>query len=253
MSRIDNVFKSRKAFIGYLTAGQGGLDYTEQAAIALVKGGVDILEVGVPFSDPIADGSAIQMAMNDALQRQYRLYDVFKSIDKIKKQCDVPIVLFTYFNPLLSFGLDKAIQEASNIGIDGVLVVDIPLEESSDYFATCATYGLDPIGLISPSTDNNRLLEINKHCHSFLYYVCRNGTTGVKSNLPDDYIKKITNIKANTKTPVVCGFGIGDKKQAKQVLQHADGFVVGSAFVNAIAQSATPSQLHKLATNIDPR
>lgn len=253
MTIFQTIFKSRKAFIGYITAGQGGLDYTEQAAIALVDGGVDILEIGVPFSDPTADGPVIQHAMSDALQTGLNLQDIFKTISKIKQNRDVPIVLFSYFNPLLSTGLDKALQEASNAGVNGILIVDIPIEESSDYFKKCLAYDLEPIGLISPSTNNQRISQIGSNCHSFLYYVCRNGTTGVKKNIPDDYIQKITNIKSHTSQPVACGFGIGNKAHAKQVLKHADGFVVGSAFVSAISQGATPSDLQNMATEIDPR
>ena len=253
MKNFEMIFKSRKAFIGYITAGQGGLDYTEQAAIALVDGGVDILEIGVPFSDPTADGPVIQQAMSDALQIGLNLQDIFKIISTIKYMRDVPIVLFSYFNPLLSIGLDKALQEAYDAGVNGILIVDIPFEESSDYFKKCLAYSLEPIGLISPSTDNQRISEIGSNCNSFLYYVCRNGTTGVKSNIPDDYIQKITNVKSHTSQPVVCGFGIGNKILAKQVLKHADGFVVGSAFVNAISQGATPKDLKNIATEIDPR
>lgn len=253
MKNFETIFKSKKAFVGYITAGQRGLDYTEQAAIALVEGGVDILEIGVPFSDPIADGPVIQQAMSDALRMGLTLEDIFKTISRIKQACDVPIVLFSYFNPLLSIGLDKTLQKASHAGVNGVLIVDIPIEESSNYFEKCLAYGLEPVGLISPSTDNKRIDEIGSHCNSFLYYVCRNGTTGVKENIPDDFMKKITNIKSHSCQPVVCGFGIGDKALAKQVLKHADGFVVGSAFVSAISQGATPSYLKNMATEIDPR
>lgn len=253
MNIFQRAFSNRKPFIGYITAGQGGLDYTEHAAIALIDGGVDILEIGIPFSDPIADGPTIQHAMTDALHCGVNIQDILNTIRKIKMARDVPIVLFTYLNPLLSMGLAKALQAASTAGVNGILIVDIPIEESYDYFQHCMSYGLEPIGLISPTTDNDRISNIASHCDSFLYYVCRNGTTGVKSSIPDDYPQKMSNIKAQSRKPVVCGFGIGNKALAQQVLTHADGFVVGSAFVNAISQGATPTDLKLLASQIDPR
>lgn len=253
MKKFERIFNSHKAFVGYITAGHRGMHYTEQAACALVKGGVDILEIGVPFSDPIADGAIIQEAMVDALNNSSDLKTVFRAVSNIKQKAQVPIILFTYLNPLLAIGIDSALYEASKAGVDGILVVDLPIEESSNYFEKCIASGLEPICLVSPSTDNNRVVEINRHCNSFLYYVCRNGTTGIKNSLPNDYIQKIKSIKLHSDKPVVSGFGIGDKALAKQVLQHADGFVVGSAFVKAISDGASPADLQNLATEIDPR
>jgi len=278
---FKQIFNNRQAFVGYITAGHRGIAYTEQAACALVEGGVDILEIGIPFSDPIADGPIIQAAMKEALKGSVEVRgeasvevlgevpitidSVLKAIRNIKKQTNVPIVLFSYFNPLLSMGLDKALYEAADAGVDGILVVDLPIEESreepreesreesNNYFEKCLSNNLAPICLLSPSTDKNRIKEISKHANAFLYYVCRNGTTGIKDALPNDYVEKIKTIKSLSSQPVVSGFGIGNKTLAAQALKHADGFVVGSAFVSAISNGASPSDLKNLAIEIDPR
>ncbi len=253
MNLLKQVFSGRKAFIAYITAGHRSIEYTEQAACALVEGGVDILEIGIPFSDPIADGPIIQDAMNEALEASVSIQSVLNAVRNIKKQTQVPIVLFTYYNPLIAIGLNEVLSDIAEAGVDGILVVDLPIEESKIYFKQCQLNKLEPICLLSPSTDENRIRDINKHCNSFLYYVCRNGTTGIKDALPSNYMEKIETINSLSDNPVVSGFGIGNRSLAAQALQHADGFVVGSAFVNAISNGASPSDLKNLATEIDPR
>lgn len=253
MNNLKEQFNRGPAFIAYITAGQRGLKYSKQAAIALVKGGVDILEIGVPFSDPVADGPVIQRAMNDALASGTNITSVLAMIKEIKAIHDVPIVLFTYYNPLLRVGIKQILTRAKKAGVDGVLVVDLPLEESAMYFECCATVGIEPICIISPSTSEQRLQLISKQCNSFLYYVCRNGTTGVRDNLPANYSKKMQRIKQIAQKPVVAGFGISNQKLAQLALASADGFVVGSLFVEAIEKGATPDELMTLATAIDPR
>lgn len=253
MNIIENVFKNRKAFVAYITAGHRGLSYTQEAALSLIEGGVDILEIGVPFSDPMADGPVIQQAMSDALNNSVDFDGVLRTIENIKKVSQTPIVLFTYLNPLLAQGLQISLNNAANAGVDALLVVDLPLEESAEYFEQCNTYALNPIGLLSPTTPAERIKTIAESAQGFLYYVCRNGTTGVKDSLPQGYEEKISVIKANASLPVVSGFGIGNREMAKNALECADGFVVGSAFVNAINQDARPEDLKQLALNIDPR
>lgn len=253
MNIFQKIFKQKKAFVAYITAGHGGEHYTQQAALALIDGGVDILEIGVPFSDPIADGPTIQHAMNQALDTGITLNSIFKTVTHIKTQTQTPIVVFTYYNPLLAMGLDQALKTAALAGVDGMLVVDLPIEESNAYFKACKQYNIEPICLISPTTSAERIATINQNCDSFLYYVCRNGTTGIKSDLPLDYAQKLATIKANTTQPVVSGFGISDRQLSAQALEHADGFVVGSAFVKAITDGASPADLKTLTMNIDPR
>jgi tryptophan synthase alpha chain len=253
MNLFKPAFSDRKAFIAYITAGQRSIEYTELAACALVDGGVDILEIGMPFSDPIADGPIIQHAMNEALEASVTINSVLNAIRNIKKKTHVPIILFTYYNPLIAIGIDAVISNSAAAGVDGILVVDLPIEESKTYFETCKLNKIEPIWTVSPSTHEKRTKEINKYCNSFLYYVCRNGTTGVKNTLPPDYVEKIKRIKTLSDKPVISGFGIGNSALAAQALEHADGFVVGSAFVHAISNGASPADLKNLATDIDPR
>lgn len=246
-------FQQGKTFIGYLTAGQRGLDFTEKAAIALSEGGVDILEIGVPFSDPMADGPVIQAAMTDALTRETTLESTLACVTKIKKIINIPIVLFSYFNPILAMGLESALAAMKQARVDAVLIVDLPMEESKDYTMLCENHGLKTIGLLSPSTPSERIKQISQTTSGFLYYVCRNGTTGVKYALPEDYAQQLQRLRSQTNLPLVSGFGIGDRSLAKQALDAADGFVVGSAFIKAISQGASSADLTQLARDIDPR
>ena len=253
MNRINRVFKKGKAFIGYLTAGQRGLDYTLQAALSLIDGGIDLLEIGVPFSDSIADGPVIQKAMNDAVKRKITILDVLKLIKRIRIYSDVPIVLFGYLNPILQIGYSNIFKRAKEAGVDGFLIVDLPLEESAEYVLECKKYNIAPIFVIAPSTKPERIRQINKKAKGFLYYACRKGTTGMKNNLPEDFKKSLTVIKQNSKLPVVVGFGVSSCQIAKKIITIADGFVVGSLFVNAINQGVAAKELKKIAMKIDPR
>ncbi len=253
MSNIENVFYHRQAFISYVTAGYLGEQMTQETAIALAEGGVDILEVGIPFSDPVADGPVIQQAMADALQRNTDFTAALSMITAIKKHTNIPIVLFGYYNPLLARGLANSLTEAASAGVDGVLVVDLPLEESDNYLDSCNAAGLDPIYLISPSTPEARIKRISEYCRGFLYYVCRNGTTGIRNTIPEDYQQRISTIKTLCDQPVATGFGISTREMAAEALSCADGFVVASRFVKAMAEGASPETIRQLASSIDPR
>ena len=253
MNAFTKLFEQKKVFVSYITAGHGGLAYTEQAIESLSDGGVDIFEIGVPFSDPVADGTAIQIAMNDALKRKVNIFSTIECIKNIKQKIKKPIVLFTYYNLLLVAGVGNILKLCAEAKIEGLLVVDLPIEESRSYFEICNHYHIEPICLLSPSTSNERSKLISEYCNSFLYYVCRNGVTGVQKKLPESFVNKVTMLKNNTNKPIVCGFGIGDKELAAKVLDISNGFVVGSAFVSAINNGAKPNDLQKLAQQIDPR
>lgn len=240
-------------FVGYLTAGQRGLAFTKDAAIALVKGGVDVLEMGVPYSDPIADGPVIQKAMQDALSRQVNLEKILTTIKAIKAVVDVNIVLFSYYNPLLKAIKNNGLQEIKAAGVDSMLVVDLPREESDDFYQACDASNLKRVTLIAPSTPIARIELLRSSKTDFYYYVCRNGTTGVKKTLPKNFSEKINMIKNILDQPVVAGFGISNKEMSAEVMQYADGFVVGSRFVDAIANGASATELTALAQSIDPR
>jgi len=250
--RIANTFANNKAFIAYLTAGDGGIEKTLKAALALIEGGVNMLEIGVPFSDPIADGSVIQRAAMRALSAGTTLKDVLWLTQQIRKYSDIPLILFSYFNPILTALKTSFLQDAKQAGIDGILIVDCPLEESHAFHEQCVTQALAPIYVIAPTTPLERICKMDAHGQGFLYYACRKGTTGIQKGLPDDFVEKIQHIKAHTHLPVVVGFGISDRDMAQKVWQHADGVVVGSLFVKALEDGMDPSALTQLAMDLDP-
>ena len=252
MSSIENVFADRKAYIGFLTAGDGGLQRTIDSAMALVAGGVDILEIGVPFSDPVADGPVIQQASQRALVAGTTVEAVLETCATIHEKSGVPLVLFSYFNPLLQRG-DRFFTLAAQAGVCGLLVVDLPVDEGQAFFTQAIQHHLDPILLASPSTTAKRLEQIQPLARGFVYYACRKGTTGVRAGLPDDLRDRTDAIRNKLSLPIGVGFGIADRESARGVLEVADGFVVGSRFVEAIGAGVTASALEALARSIDPR
>ncbi|HBM15581.1 MAG TPA: tryptophan synthase subunit alpha [Lentisphaeria bacterium] len=253
MNRIQKTFhNNNKAFVAYLTAGQKGLEYSLQSSLAIIEAGADILEIGIPFSDPIADGPVIQKAMEDALERKTTPEDVFSLVSKIREiNHEIPIVLFSYLNPIIKKS-DEFFKEAANAGADALLIVDMPLEESKNIHEKCFKNGLELIFIISPSTPKKRISKITKQAGGFLYYVCRKGTTGMKSELPEGFENKVREIKSISKLPVIAGFGISTREMAEQVTTVADGFVVGSYFVNAMGNSISQKDLTESAKSIKP-
>lgn len=250
MSRLSKIFPDKKAFVAYITAGDGGFARTLECLFALADGGVDIIEIGIPFSDPTADGPVIQQASQRAIAEGFSLKKLFDCIRAFRKHSDVPVVLFSYYNPLLQAGLENCLQEAKQAGVDGCLVVDLPFEESQAYQKACSKANLDPIFILSPSTPKARIEKISKPAKGFLYYACRKGTTGVRQGLPADFAEKISEIKSLTSLPVVGGFGIASKADVAQVISLADGFVVGSLFVDHIANGMSAAALTQLAQSL---
>ncbi len=253
MSKISEIFKQGPAYVGYLTAGDGGMEASLQNFQALVKGGVNIVEVGVPFTDPIADGPTIQDAVTRSLAQGTTLDDVLVLIKQLRKKTEMPIILFSYYNPIFAALKNDLLTRAKAAGVDGCLIVDLPIEEAKDYEQACMAAGIDPIFIISPSTPFERIRKIDQHSKGMLYYACRSGTTGVREKLPDDFVNKLADIKSVASWPVVAGFGISNQEMAKAVILHADGFVIGSLFVKAVANGNTPEQLTELVRSIDPR
>ncbi len=249
-ARIKTLFKNHKAFIAYLTAGDGGIQRTLDAAMALIKGGVNMLEIGMPFSDPVADGPVIQRAAARSLATGTTLEDVLWLTKEIRKLSSIPLILFSYYNPILSVLESNFMSKAKTAGLDGLLLVDCPLEESQSIRDQCNQNELDLIHVVTPSTTLARLEKINQHAQGFLYYACRKGTTGVRNTLPDDFSQQIESIKTVVHCPIVVGFGISNQEMAKSVLEHADGVVVGSLFVKALEEGAHPSTLTTLARDI---
>lgn len=220
MSRISKAFKNQEGFVGYLTAG----DAEKRHFLALLKQGVNVLEIGIPFSDPVADGEVIQQAMKRALELGTTVEKVLQLTEEIREQTDVAIVLFTYFNPIQK-ALARFLKRAKEAGADGILVVDLPIEEAEEYRRLCSEVGLAPIFVIAPSTPKERIAQIAKMGEGFLYYACRKGTTGTREGLPEDLEEKISQIRSQTDLPIAVGFGFS--KQVKV----ADGVVIGSYFV----------------------
>lgn len=256
MDRIAKAFAKRKPFIGYLTGGDGGLEYSLQCALALIEGGVDILEIGLPFSDPVADGPVIQKAHQRALDAGTNANTILELGRRIRESSDVPMVLFSYFNPILQKG-EEFLKQLKAVGYDAVLIVDLAITadaaSSEPFFGALKDVGLFPILLATPSTDEERLVQISKLAKGFLYYVTQKGTTGVRNKLADDFASQMTRLKQHFKIPIVAGFGIADRASAKAALEYAAGFVVGSALVKKMGENATPHELKELAKSIDPR
>ncbi|KAB2644924.1 MAG: tryptophan synthase subunit alpha [Verrucomicrobia bacterium] len=253
MKKISELFQREKAHVAYLTAGDGGVERTIEAALALIEGGVNLLELGVPFSDPIADGPVIQQASLRALQAGITMYEVLYVAHEIRKKSTIPIILFSYYNPILA-ALDQFqgnfLAEAKRAGVDGFLIVDLPWEESHLLQARMVFDDLTLISVITPSTSLERIIAIDQKSQGFLYYVCRAGTTGAKTSLPIDFSKKIKKIKSVVHLPVVVGFGISDEVTVQRVLQYANGVVIGSFFVQAVAQGLNTQALKIIAQQL---
>ncbi len=252
LQRIQSHFQNHKAFVGYLTAGDGGIQRTLEGALALIAGGVNLLEIGLPFSDPVADGPVIQQASARALAGGIDIDQIFWLTAEIRKVSQIPLILFSYLNPILSMLKASLFKKAQQAGLDGILIVDCPIEESHRFHQSCLDQGMAPIYIISPTTPLQRLQQINQLGKGFLYYACRKGTTGMQAKLPENFVEKIKWIKSQVQLPVVAGFGIAEKETAEYVLKFADGVVIGSLFVDALGQKKTPHELCALARNINP-
>jgi tryptophan synthase alpha chain len=226
MSRISKAFANKDAFVGYLTAGDSG----KKDFLELVQMGVNVLEIGIPFSDPVADGPVIQKAMERALKKGMTPEKVLHLVSQLRKETETAMILFTYLNPIQR-DLKGFLKKAKQAGADGILIVDLPIEEGTEYRSLCAEIGLDPIFVIAPSTPPERIRKIGEMASGFLYYACRKGTTGARTSLPDDLEQKIAQIREKSDLPIAVGFGISNRAMANAVLKLADGFVVGTHFV----------------------
>ncbi len=241
-NRIDHCFSvlrkaGRRAFVAYITAGDPSLEATSQLARAFEKAGVDILELGVPFSDPLADGVVNQLAADRALRSGTTLAGVLATVRELRTSgVEIPIVLFTYFNPIHRYGFSKFVRDATGAGVDGVLNLDLPPEESGGYENALSRAGIHPIHLVAPTTDGDRLKGIARKAKGFIYYVSREGVTGMQKQLKGGMTPRIREIRRESRVPVVVGFGISTPAQVKQAAMLADGCVVGSAIVNRIAK-----------------
>jgi tryptophan synthase alpha chain len=249
-SRIEKLFANHKAYIAYLTAGDGGIQHTLHAAMALINGGVNMLEIGIPFSDPVADGPVIERASQRAISAGTTLQDILWLVKEIRKQSDIPLILFSYLNPILRAAQSDFFSAAKQAGVDGLLLVDCPIEESQCIRDICVANQIDLIYVITPSTPMSRIQYINENAQGFLYYACRKGTTGIRHSLPEGFHEKIAAIKNIVSLPVVVGFGLSNNEMVKEVCSVADGVVVGSLFVKALEDGVSLAALSKLVHDI---
>ena len=259
-NRIQQTFinlktKGEKALIPYIMAGDPSLDVTESLVLTLAESGADLIELGVPFSDPIADGPVIQQAAERALQSGTTLKKILSTVRSLRTKTSVPIIFMAYYNTILAMGLEKLCAEAVSAGVDGLIVPDLPPEESDElYHATKKTGGPVLIFLLAPTSTPQRRKEVIKRTHGFIYYVSLTGITGAQ--LPDlNQVKKnVQAIQNFGKKPVAVGFGIATPEQAKNVAQFSDGVIIGSALVRNIAEHhkdpAFLTNLKKLTKNL---
>jgi tryptophan synthase alpha chain len=238
MTRIQSLFK-RKALIAYLTAGDPSPERTPSLIAALERGGVDLIELGVPFSDPIADGPVIQRGSDRALKAGTTVPKVLEIARAVREKSQVPLLLFTYLNPVMRYGLDALAHDAKAAGIDGCLLTDVSVEEAAPYLGAMRSADLDTVFLAAPTSTPERLKLVARYSTGFVYLVSRTGVTGERAELSQALGPLIKNMRGFTKLPLAAGFGISTAEQAGAVAKMADGVVVGSAFVRLIEQSDT--------------
>ena len=225
--------------VAYITAGDPCLEATQKFVLALAEGGADVIELGVPFSDPLADGPTIQRASERALKAGTTLHGVLELVQQIRRSSQVPLVLFTYFNPILQMGLEKFAKAAAQAGADGVLVTDLTPEEAEDYRRIMHDHGLDTIFLAAPTSDDERLQKISTCSSGFLYLISRTGVTGAKDALPEDLPGLLRRVHKFTQLPVAVGFGISLPGHVSVLGGLADAAVVGSALVSEIEKGSS--------------
>jgi len=250
MNRIEQRFDDlrrhgKKGFIVYIGAGDPNLESTRQLGLAFDKLGVDVLELGVPFSDPLADGLVNQLAAQRGLESGTTPPKVLETVAAIRKESQIPIVLYIYYNLMHRCGVDLFIQQAAKAGVDGLLALDLPPEESENYETLMRQAGLCNIYLVAPTTPEERIELIVKRGTGFIYYVSREGVTGMQKSVSETIAEMTAKIRAYTALPIAVGFGISNADQAKFVAQHAEGIVVGSAIVNQISQHGKSPELVK--------
>src|SRR5476649_2126491 len=233
----------KKGFIVYVGAGDPNLNATRELALAFDKAGVDILELGVPFSDPLADGLVNQLAAQRGLESKTTPPKLLETIVAIRRQSQIPIVLYIYFNLIHKVGMEKFIADAARAGVDGLLVLDLPPEESDNYEVLMKKAGLCHIYLVAPTTPEDRMALIVKRGSGFIYYISREGVTGMQGKVASNLASQVAKIRAHTDLPVAVGFGISNPEQAGLVASAADACVVGSAVVNQIAEHVKSPQL----------
>ena len=232
MSRINNAFK-QKAFIGFITAGDPDVDSSGKFILEMARAGADLIEIGIPFSDPIAEGIVIQRASTRALNSGVTVSKIFDMVESVRKKTDIPLVFLTYLNPVFNYGYEEFFKKCADVGIDGIIIPDLPYEEKTEVEEISKKYGIDLISLIAP-TSHDRIQLIAKESTGFIYVVSSMGVTGVRSEITTDLDSIVGLIRKVTDTPTAIGFGINTTEQAEKFAGIADGVIVGSAIVKLI-------------------
>lgn len=243
MSRIDDRFKildGNKALVAFFTAGDPNLSDTKDIFSVIEKNGADIIELGVPFSDPLADGSVIQASAHRSLQKGTTLKKIIDLVKDIRSESQLPIVLMSSFNPIFTYGQQIFVEDAVNAGVDGVIIPDLPPEEAEEFLGFANTKKLDMIFLLAPTSTPDRIKIVGETSKGFIYYVSLTGTTGTKESLSKNLEEKVFAVKSKVKLPVLVGFGISDPEQAKEAGLCSDGVIIGSAIVKLIESYLDP-------------
>jgi tryptophan synthase alpha chain len=250
MNRIDQRFHSlrrqnKKAFIVFITAGYPNLNITKKLILEFAKIGVDIIELGVPFSDPLADGPIIQEASQTALKRGVNLNNILNLVKMVRKDIGIPLCLMTYYNPIFCFGEERFVRKAAACGVDGIIIPDLPPEEGKSFIRLANKFDLDTIFFLSPTTTRERIKFVSGVSRGFIYYVSLTGVTGPRQNLPKDLTMNLKGIKKLTDKPVCVGFGVSDAEQVKSIYKIADGVIVGSTIIKKIKENIDKPDLIK--------
>lgn len=235
MSRIKEAFAKGKAFIPFLTCGDPDLETTAKLVRAMAENGADLIELGIPFSDPTAEGPVIQGANLRALSGGVTTDKIFAMVEELRKDVDIPMVFMTYANVVFSYGSERFLEACARVGIDGLILPDVPFEEKEEFDGVCKQYGLDLVSLVAP-TSKERIAQIAREASGFIYVVSSLGVTGVRKEITTDIGAMVQEIKANTDLPCAVGFGISTPEQARKMAACSDGVIIGSAIVRLVAQ-----------------
>lgn len=254
MNRIDKKFKElkklkQKALIPFITCGDPNLETTKKLVLEFSKIGADIIELGLPFSDPVADGPVIQAASARALKNNITLEKILKLVKNLRQKTQTPLCLMTYYNPIFNFGLDKFAKLAQVCGLDGVIIPDLPPEEAKELIKAARINNLATIFFISPTTSSKRVKLIDKSSRGFIYYVSLTGVTGIRKNLPNNLINNLSKLKKQLSKPLCVGFGVSKSGQIKKITKFSDGVIIGSAIVKKIEDNLKNKNLINIVSN----